>query len=540
MQRVLVANRGEIAVRVFRTCRELDLETVAVYTADDRDVLHVRVAQQAVEVESYLDPQALVAAALKAGADTIHPGYGFLAESPAFAEAVVTAGLSWVGPPAEVIALGGDKLASKAHAIEAGVPVLPSGSAHVVGAPLIVKAAAGGGGRGMRIVHDLADLDQALAAASREAQAAFGDGTVFCERYVARPRHVEVQLLSDTHGNVVALGERECSIQRRHQKVLEETPSPGIDAATRAAILAAAIAFARQIDYVGAGTAEFLVSGDELFFLELNARIQVEHPITEAVTGIDIVAEQLRIAQGLPLEPQTRTCRGHAIEARLCAEDPLTFAPQVGTIEELRFPEALRVDAGVAEGDEIGHRFDSLIAKLIVHAPTREEALAALADGLERTVVRGVRTNLPFLRWLVAHPAVRAGETTTSFLEDHPPLSRRPRRAAAAWAGPFRVNLTDAPVLPPPRELETGRGAPGTDDRIVAPIAGTVIAVEVAVGEQVRKHQRLLVLEAMKLEMPIDAPQAGVVVAVNAVVGSAVAQGEVLVELGETPDDADE
>ena len=359
--------------------------------------------------------------------------------------------------------MGGDKPESKRVAREAGVPTIEDGSAEALGFPLLVKAAAGGGGRGMRVVRSAGELEGALEAARREAQAAFGDDTVFCERYVERARHVEIQLLADAHGTVLALGERECSIQRRHQKVLEESPSPGLDDELRAALSEAAIGFAKAIGYRGAGTVEFLVAGSEFWFLELNARIQVEHPVTEAVTGRDLVADQIRIAEGCPVVAGRSAPSGHAIEVRLTAEDPRTFLPQAGRIERLRLPGGIRVDAGVEEGDEVGTGYDSLIAKLISHAETRDEAIAQLRAALAETDVRGVTTNLPFLRWLVAHPAFRAGETSTSFLAYYPPLSPPPPRASSSeWRDGFRLNLPARAPAPPPDADDAAHGhAPG-------------------------------------------------------------------------------
>ncbi|HWG55610.1 MAG TPA: biotin carboxylase N-terminal domain-containing protein, partial [Gaiellaceae bacterium] len=452
VRKLLVANRGEIAVRIFRTCRELGVGTVAVAAPDDAGALHTRTADETVPISSYLDAAEHVRAAREAGADAIHPGYGFLSENADFAEAVGAAGLTWVGPPPEALRAGGDKLAAKRIAAEAGVPVVPTGAPEELGFPLLVKAAAGGGGRGMRVVRRPDELEEALAAARREAEAAFGDGTVFCERYVERPRHVEIQLLADTHGTVVALGERDCSIQRRHQKVLEESPSPALDPALRAAMSAAAVRFARAIGYVSAGTAEFMLDGRDFWFLELNGRIQVEHPVTELVTGIDLVAEQIRIAGGSrACVETTQTPVGHAVEVRLYAEDPRTFLPQAGRVERLRLPEGVRVDAGVEAGDEVGTSYDPMIAKLIAHGATRDEALSRLAAALEQTEVGGLTTNLPFLRWLVAHPVLRAGDATTAFLVEHPPLSEPPPRAAGApWRGGWRLNLPVAAPAPPP------------------------------------------------------------------------------------------
>ena len=536
MEKLLVANRGEIAIRVFRTCREAGIATVAVVAPDDRGSLHARSADETVEIASYLEAAEHIRAARETGADAVHPGYGFLAESGDFAAAVDGAGLTWVGPPADALRLGGDKLAAKRIAREAGVPVVPDGTAAELGLPLLVKAAAGGGGRGMRVVRAESELDEALAAAEREAEAAFGDGTVFLERYLERPRHVEVQLLADAHGTVLALGERECSIQRRHQKVLEESPSPALDPHLRTAMSGAAVAFARAIGYRSAGTAEFVVADGEFFFLELNGRIQVEHPVTEAVTGVDLVREQLRVAAGdaLALDPGAVRPTGHAVEVRLYAEDPRTFLPQIGRLERLRLPGGVRVDAGVEEGDEIGTAYDPMIAKLIAHAPTREEALDRLGAALAETEVAGVVTNLPFLRWLVAHPAVRAGETTTAFLTDHPPLSPQPLRLPApAWRVPWRLNLpAPAPQTPPDVDEAAHHGSHGAgESELTAPMPGTVLEVAVAPGDVVQARQRLVVLEAMKMENPIAAPFDATVKAVHVAVGDRVAGGALLVEL---------
>jgi len=534
IRKLLVANRGEIAVRIFRTCRELGIATVAVAAPDDRGSLHVRSADELVEIESYLLPEEHVRAAKQAKADAIHPGYGFLAENADFAAAVVAAELTWVGPPAEALRLGGDKLAAKKIAAQAGVPVVPTGEPDEIGFPLLVKAAAGGGGRGMRVVREPGELAEALAAAAREAEAAFGDGTVFCERYVERPRHVEIQLLADSHGTVVALGERDCSVQRRHQKVLEESPSPALDPELRASMSAAAVAFARAIGYTSAGTAEFMLVNNEFFFLELNGRIQVEHPVTELVAGVDLVHEQIRIAQGERLEPRGTVLQGHAVEVRLYAEDPRTFLPQAGTIERLRLPEAVRVDAGVAEGDEVGLGYDPMVAKLIAHGPTRAEAFARLADALSETEVGGVTTNLPFLRWLVAHPIVLAGEATTAFLTEYPPLSEWPLRLpGAAWRGGWRLNLPAAAPGSAPDVDSTAhaRAGVGGESRVTAPMPGTVIRVDVAVGDKVEARRPLLMLEAMKMETPLTAPYDATVKAVHVEEGDRVAGGALLVEL---------
>ncbi len=539
MRRLLVANRGEIALRVFRACREEGIGTVAVASPEDRKALHAESADALVEISSYLDPAEHVRATREAGADSIHPGYGFLSESADFAEAVLEAGLTWVGPPPAALRAGGDKLAAKETARAAGVPVLPSGTPEEIGFPLLVKAAAGGGGRGMRVVRSEDELEDALAAARREAAAAFGDDTVFCERFLERPRHVEIQLLADRHGTVAALGERDCSIQRRHQKVLEESPSPALDPELRARMSDAAVAFARAIGYESAGTAEFVLDGRDFWFLELNARIQVEHPVTELVTGVDIVREQLRIAAGEPLSAPAATAhlRGSAVEVRLYAEDPRSFLPQAGTLERLRLPDWIRVDSGVCEGDEIGTSYDPMIAKLIAAGETRDEALARLAQALRETEVEGVTTNLPFLRWLVNHPLVRAGRVTTAFLTENPPLSEPPPTApAAAWSEPWRLNLPAPPSRPAP-DVDVLAGAAGASggeqSAVVAPMPGTVIRVLVEPGATVAARQPLVVLEAMKMETPLVSPYDATVRTVLVSEGDRVGGGAVLVELDE-------
>ncbi len=538
IKRLLLANRGEIALRVFRTCRQLGIETVAVVAPDDRGSLHAHRADTTVEVASYLDAAELVRAARDSGADAIHPGYGFLAESPAFAAGVGEAGLTWVGPPPEALRLGGDKSAAKQAAEAAGVPVLAEGDPATIGFPLVVKATAGGGGRGMRIVRSATELDDALSAASREAEAAFGDGRVFCERFLERARHIEVQLVVDADGHVLVLGERDCSVQRRHQKVLEESPPTCLEPETRVQLEQAATAFASAIGYRNAGTAEFLVAGNDIYFLELNGRLQVEHPVTECVYGVDLVALQIRVANGDSIAGDTLEPGGHAVEVRLCAEDPRTFLPQAGRLERLHLPTEVRVDAGVEEGDEIGTSYDSLIAKLIAHADTREHALERLAAALAETEIAGVTTNLPFLRWLVTHAVVRAGEVTTAFLTEHPPLSQAPlRRAAAPWRVPWRLNLPAPSVASPPDVEATSHAAAHDAEAsgtVTAPMPGTVLRVAVVPGDAVRARQTLLVLEAMKMETPVSSPFDATVSAVHVAAGDRVAGGALLVELGPT------
>ena len=534
-RKLLVANRGEIAVRIFATCRRLGLGTIAVVGPGDEDALHRRVADESIAVSSYLDSEALVEAAAASGAGLVHPGYGFLAESAGFAEAVVQAGLAWVGPPADVLRRGGDKLEAKRIAAAAGVPTLPTGEPDELGFPVLVKAAAGGGGRGMRVVERPEDLDDALAAAAREAEAAFGDGTVFCERYLASPRHVEVQVIGDRHGTVLSLGERDCSVQRRHQKVVEESPAPLVSAAVRERLAAHAVAFAAELGYESAGPVELLVDGDDLFFLVLQARIQVEHPVTEEVTGLDLVELQLRVADGEALAGLAVESGGHAVEARLYAERPRTFLPQPGRISRLSLPAGIRVDAGVEEGDEVGAAYDPMIAKLIAHGADRDDALDRLRAALAETVVEGVTTNLPFLRWLVAHPAFRRGELSTDFLARFPPLSAPPRpRPTGPWGEPWRLNLPPAPALAA-LEIEaaarTGRISGAADGRVTAPMPGKVIEVRVEPGDRVASHQPLVVLEAMKMEQIVTAPYDGGVRSIEVGVGDQVVSGALLVTL---------
>ncbi len=534
-RKLLVANRGEIAVRIFSTCDRLGIGTVAVAGPGDGGALHARVAAECVAVASYLDVDALVAAALDSGASLVHPGYGFLAESAAFADAVLAAGLTWIGPSPDALRRGGDKLEAKRIAAAAGVPTLPSGEPEELGFPLLVKAAAGGGGRGMRVVETSEALDEAMEAASREAEAAFGDGTVYCERYLAHPRHVEVQLVGDRHGTVLALGERDCSVQRRHQKVAEESPPPALSAALLERIAAHAVAFARVLRYESAGTAEFLVDGEEAFFLELNARIQVEHPVTEAVTGLDLVELQLRVADGEPLADLVVTPSGHAVEARLYAEDPRAFLPQPGVVSRLRLPSGIRVDAAIEEGDEISGSYDPLIAKLVAHGVDRDEALGRLAAALAEAVVEGVTTNLPFLRWLVSHPAFRAADLSTDFLARYPPLSAPPLpRPPGGWDEGWRLNLPRAPALAPLEvddAVRTGGAGGGGDGRVTAPMPGKVIDVRVERGDAVASHQPLVVLEAMKMEQVVTAPYDAGVRSVDVRVGDQVTSGTILVTL---------
>jgi acetyl/propionyl-CoA carboxylase alpha subunit len=578
-----VANRGEIALRVIRACRELGIRSVALHAPDDAGALHVREADAAAEVPSYLDAAGLAGAAAAAGAQALHPGYGFLAEDAALAEACAAAGVVFVGPSPAALRTLARKDEARRVAQAHDVPVLPGGSEpDSVGFPLLVKAAAGGGGRGMRVVREAAALDEAVEAAGREALAAFGDDAVLFERYVERPRHVEVQVLCDAHGAGVHVGERDCSVQRRHQKVLEEAPAPQLAEATREALGAAALRLAGAVGYVGAGTAEFLLDEDgSFFFLEMNARIQVEHPVSELVSGIDLVARQIEVAAGRPLglRQDEVALHGHAVEARVYAEDPdHGFLPQAGRVLAVRWPSGpgMRVDAGIAAGDLVGTRYDPLLAKVVAHAETRALAFARLTAALDETVVLGVTSNLPFLRWLVRDEVLLAGPVTTRFLKErfHPqPAGALPEAVIEAadrfaaqehgadpWRGRWRVALGPAG----PDEL-AGRGDDGAihvwrDGRtwrvsrqplasadelahapssgggeehasLNAPMPGTVLRVDVREGDEVAAHQRLLVLEAMKMEHPLTAPFDGRVGRVAAREGASVQAGDPLVEI---------
>ena len=446
MNRILVANRGEIACRVIRTARALGYRTVAIYSEPDAASPHVALADEAVALggqsaaDSYLRVDAVLAAAKRSGADAVHPGYGFLSERPDFAQACVDAGLVFIGPPASAIAAMGDKAGAKRRMLAAGVPCVPgylgddqsdaalAAQANLLGYPLLVKAVAGGGGRGMRLVHAQAELADALAGARREATSAFGDGTLMLERLVGDGRHIEIQVFADTHGNVVHLGERDCSAQRRRQKVIEESPSPFVDAAMREAMGRDAVAAAKAVGYVGAGTVEFIVDAQRRhFFLEMNTRLQVEHPVTECVTGLDLVEWQLRVAAGeaLPMRQDEIRWTGHAVEARLYAEDPYEhFAPQTGRIARWRPARALRagsgvrIDDGIAEGGVVSPFYDAMLAKVIVHGRDRADALRRLGAALEDTPLLGLRTNGRYLRDLVRHPEFVAGAVTTKRLDD--------------------------------------------------------------------------------------------------------------------------
>jgi acetyl-CoA carboxylase biotin carboxylase subunit len=443
VKRVFVANRGEIAVRVVRACHELGIEAVVPYSESDAGSLATILADQAVCIgpagpakRSYLDVPTILAAAQGTGADAIHPGYGFLAENADFAQACVDAGLIWIGPPADAISRMGDKIAGRRTAVIAGVPVVPGSDdpiadateaqalATEIGPPVLLKAKSGGGGRGMRIVHYVSQVGEAFEEASREAAAAFGDGSLYVERYLAKIRHVEIQVMADTHGNVIYLGERDCSVQRRHQKLIEEGPSPAVDEDMRRRMGEAAVSAARAVDYVGAGTVEFLFDTltSEFHFIEMNTRIQVEHPVTEALTGVDLVAEQLRVAGGerLSISQEEVATVGHAIECRINAEDPARgFAPMPGVITAYRVPggPGVRVDSHCFTGYRMPPDYDSLLAKVIVHAPDRDQARRRMRRALDEMVIEGISTTIPFHKKVMEDPEFASGDVTTDYLD---------------------------------------------------------------------------------------------------------------------------
>jgi acetyl/propionyl-CoA carboxylase alpha subunit len=501
IRRVLIANRGEIARRVIRTCRTMAIDTVAVYSDADRTAPHVEEADAAVRLgpapalESYLDIGRVIEAAAASGADAVHPGYGFLSENPAFAKACEAAGLIFIGPPSAVMRRMGSKTGARTLVAEAGVPVVPgaipgsqsdaevAAAVAEVGVPALIKAASGGGGTGMRIVRAGDDVHAAIAAARQESARAFGRDALYVEHLVEHARHIEVQIVADRHGHVVHLGERDCTLQRRHQKVIEETPAPAIAPALRARLTEAAIAVARASGYVNAGTVEFLVEGRgdaaRCYFLEMNMRLQVEHPITEAVTGIDLVRTQLLVASGepLPFTQESVTPRGHAIECRVYAEDPRRLLPQVGRLIRYREPQGdgIRVDAGVVEGSAVTVHYDPLLAKVIVHAATREEALARMRSALGAYEILGLHHNRAFLRALLARPEVAAADVTTRFVEAHldelaVPAPAAERRAALAIpavraAGPDAVRSAIAPAVGAMADVAAPAGAAGEAGR---------------------------------------------------------------------------
>jgi acetyl/propionyl-CoA carboxylase alpha subunit len=568
VRRVLIANRGEIAVRVIQACRERGIEAVAACTDAELDSTAAALADDVVRVSSYLEPDALVGAARSAAADSVHPGYGFLSEDARFAEAVEAAGFTWIGPPPEAMRALGDKERAREIAEAAGVPVVPgatgddfalvrAGSA--LEPPLLVKASAGGGGRGMRAVDDVAELRTALASARQEAKAAFGDDRVFLERRLSGGRHVEVQILADADGRTIHLGERDCSLQRRHQKVVEESPAPGASEALRSRLGDAAIAVATAAGYRGAGTVEFLLMPDEsFFFLEMNARLQVEHPVTEAVAGVDLVAAQLAIADGEPLGMEHVSLRGHAIEARIYAEDPANgFLPSGGRVRRLDLPRwpGVRIDTALREGDEITLAFDPLLAKVIAWAEDRDACLRKLLAAVGATTIVGVPTNIGFVLEVLSHPEMRAGSVDTEWIERE-------------WRGgppalPAGVTATQADMRDPWHRFGAGAHIPPdvvvadgwaqyrgwayrlADDELehvalappggslVAPMPATVHQVHVSEGDRVGEGDAVVTLEAMKMQLAVRTPSAGTVSAVRVRAGDVVSSGAVLVELDE-------
>ena len=570
IQRLLIANRGEIAVRIVRACRELGIGAVAVAGPGDLRAMHAELADDAVEVGSYLDGAALVAAATDAGADAVHPGYGFLSERAEFAEAVRAAGLRWVGPPPGAMRLLGDKLAARGVAEAAGVPVVPGSGPQALsdealgaeaarlGFPVLVKAAGGGGGRGMRAAAAPQELSRALAEAREEADAAFGDPRIFLERRLEGARHVEIQILRDARGHGVHLGERDCSLQRRHQKVLEEAPSPAVTPELRASLGDAALAVAAAAGYEGAGTAEFLLLDDGTWaFLEMNARLQVEHPVTEATTGIDIVRAQLRVADGeaLALSQEDVAFTGHAVEARVYAEDPLNgFLPSTGRVELLALPRwpGVRIDTALRDGDAIGLGYDPLLAKVIAHDRDRGTALARLRAALAEVRILGVATNLGFLLDALMHPDVLAGRADTDWVTEvwRPNVPPLPAHGAAApdprdpWRA-FAGSPPDPEVAVAGAHAQYRGWAYALEDELaptpislpggslVAPMPASVARVEVEVGDSVSPGQLVVVLEAMKMHLRMQAPAGGTVRAVRVEPGDVVAKGQVLLEVEE-------
>ena len=608
IRKLLIANRGEIACRIIRTARRMGIATVAVYSDADAEALHVQQADEAVHIgpsavrESYLVEEKIIAAAKSVGADAVHPGYGFLSENATFAQNVLDAGLTWVGPNPSSITAMGLKDAAKILMQKAGVPTTPgylgedqsasrlAAEAASIGYPVLIKAVAGGGGKGMRKVEDADEFAEALVSCRREAASSFGNDQVLLEKWVANPRHIEVQIFGDTHGNVVHLFERDCSLQRRHQKVIEEAPAPGMDASTRDAICAAAVRAAQAVDYVGAGTIEFIADGseglkaDRIWFMEMNTRLQVEHPVTEEITGQDLVEWQLRVASGepLPKRQDELEIKGWAMEARLYAEDPAKgFLPSIGVLESFAIGEGARVDTGVGQGAVISPFYDPMIAKVIAWGSNREAARARLADALEDTVVWPVRTNAGFLVKALHHADFVAARLDTGLIAREgdalmpasKPSATALARAAASlsYQGDipgFRLNAPDKQdamflldavptsisfdnddkAVPPqcgyvliaeagqvwklsPWRVEGGAAGGIIDGTILSPMPGRVIAVTVSVGDTVRKGQRLVTVEAMKMEHSLVSPFDGAVSQLSVKEGAQVSEGTLLVHV---------
>lgn len=585
--KILIANRGEIAVRIMSTCAQLGVKTVAVHSEADRNSYHVRCADESVNLgdgpasENYLSPQAIIKAAQDTGAEAIHPGYGFLSENAGFARAVQDAGLVFIGPPADAISTMGEKVAARAVAVAADVPLAPGSDGAIEtaeqivtfgeehGFPVVVKASAGGGGRGMRRIDTPEDAADALSSAVREATAAFGNGEVYLERYLTNARHVEVQVFADSHGNTVYYGDRDCSVQRRHQKLLEEAPAPGLSDEMRRDMGEAAVRLAREVGYRGAGTVEFMVEGDKFYFLEMNTRIQVEHPVTELVQDLDLVAEQLRVASGeaLSVTDSGRAPQGAAIEARINAEDIAggRFVPAPGPIDGLEIPElpGLRFDTGYEAGDEVLPLYDSLIGKLIAYGPDRETAISRLQDGLSALRIEGVKTTIPAAQLVLEHPdftdvafntrwlesAVEFPEDTDGENTDEDSLARNEVEVGGRfYTIPFFHDVVPGAMGVPgaassPAE-ENGNGTQRSrgagkrrsskkafDGTVKAPMQGTIVKINVSEGQEVSAGDTMFVLEAMKMENPVKAPVDGTVGEILVAEGQSLAAGTGLVAL---------
>ncbi|MER6114873.1 biotin carboxylase N-terminal domain-containing protein [Streptomyces sp. NPDC001743] len=582
MRKVLIANRGEIAVRVARACRDAGIGSVAVYADPDRDALHVRAADEAFALggdtpaASYLDMAKVLQAAKDSGADAIHPGYGFLSENAEFAQAVLDAGLTWIGPPPQAIRDLGDKVAARHIAQRAGAPLVAGtpdpvgGSAEVVafaeehGLPIAIKAAFGGGGRGLKVARTLEEIPELYDSAVREAVAAFGRGECFVERYLDKPRHVETQCLADTHGNVVVVSTRDCSLQRRHQKLVEEAPAPFLSDAQNAELYAASKAILKEAGYVGAGTVEFLVGVDgTISFLEVNTRLQVEHPVTEEVTGIDLVREMFRIADGEELGYGDPEMRGHSFEFRINGEDPgRGFLPAPGTVTVFAPPTGpgVRLDAGVESGSVIGPAWDSLLAKLIVTGATREQALQRAARALAEFNVEGMATAIPFHRAVVADPAftsdpfrIHTRWIETEFVNEIKPFAapaeaeadeESGRETVVVEVGGKRLEVSLPSSLgmslartglaagaKPKRRAAKKSGSAASGDTLASPMQGTIVKIAVEEGQEVKEGDLIVVLEAMKMEQPLNAHRAGTIKALAAEVGTSVSSGAVICEI---------
>ncbi|MFF8266448.1 acetyl/propionyl/methylcrotonyl-CoA carboxylase subunit alpha [Streptomyces sp. NPDC016562] len=584
MRKVLIANRGEIAVRVARACRDAGIASVAVYADPDRDALHVRAADEAFALggdtpaASYLDISKVLQAAADSGADAIHPGYGFLSENAEFAQAVIDAGLTWIGPPPQAIRDLGDKVAARHIAQRAGAPLVAgtpdpvSGADEVVafakehGLPIAIKAAFGGGGRGLKVARTLEEVPELYDSAVREAVAAFGRGECFVERYLDKPRHVETQCLADSHGNVVVVSTRDCSLQRRHQKLVEEAPAPFLTEAQNAELYAASKAILKEAGYVGAGTVEFLVAADGLIsFLEVNTRLQVEHPVTEEVSGIDLVREMFRIADGEELGYGDPVLRGHSIEFRINGEDPgRGFLPAPGTVTKFAPPTGpgVRLDAGVESGSVIGPAWDSLLAKLIVTGATREQALQRAARALAEFEIEGMATAIPFHRAVVTDPAFAPAEgpftvhtrwIETEFVNEIPAFTAPAaddtedepgRETVVVEVGGKRLEVSLPSSLgmtlartaaaggaKPKRRAAKKSGPAASGDTLASPMQGTIVKVAVEEGQRVEEGELIVVLEAMKMEQPLNAHRSGTVVGLTAEIGGSVTSGATICEI---------